>query len=119
MYRPRWIDALEARLRAILARGHAEDDLDAELAHHLARQTEENMKRGMSEEEAGRRARMSLGLEQTKEATREGRPLRALETFAQDVRFACGSSDAGPASPPSPSSPWPSASASMPPSSPS
>jgi hypothetical protein len=36
-----------------------------------------------------RRARIALGgLEQTKEATRDGRPLAALETFAQDARFA-------------------------------
>jgi predicted permease len=86
---PRWTSALEARLRAILGRRRADDDLDDEMAHHLALETEENMKQGMSEEEAARRARIALGgLEQTKEATREGRPLRALETFAQDVRFA-------------------------------
>jgi predicted permease len=87
--RPRWTYALEARLRAILAGRRADDALDDEMAHHLALQTEDNMKRGMNEEEAARRARIALGgLEQTKEATREGRPLRALETFAQDVRFA-------------------------------
>ncbi|MBA3884969.1 MAG: ABC transporter permease [Acidobacteria bacterium] len=89
MARPRWIDALKARLRAVLGRRRADRDLHEELAWHLALQTEENMKRGMSEEEAGRRARIALGgLEQTKEATREGRPLATLETFAQDARFA-------------------------------
>jgi predicted permease len=87
--RPPWTYGLEARLRAILTRRRADDDLDDEMAHHLALQTEENMKRGMSEEEAARRARIALGgVEQTKEGVREGRPLSGLETFAQDTRFA-------------------------------
>jgi predicted permease len=89
MARPRWTYALEARLRAIVSRRRSDDDLNDEMAHHLAMQTEENMKRGMSEEEAARRARIALGgLEQTKEGVREGRPLSGLETFVQDARFA-------------------------------
>ncbi|HVL67997.1 MAG TPA: ABC transporter permease [Vicinamibacterales bacterium] len=84
-----WIYGLRARLRAILGMKGADADLDDELSFHLEMQTRENIQRGMAPEEAARRARLALGgLEQTKERTREGRPLHALQTFVQDVRYA-------------------------------
>src|SRR5687767_895892 len=86
---PRWIDALRARLRALLRREREERNLNDELAFHLAMQTQANQAAGMRRSEAERDARLQLGgLEQTKERTRDVRPLRATETFTQDVRYA-------------------------------
>lgn len=84
-----WVYGLGARIRAMLGMRRADDELDDELSFHLAMQTDENVRRGMSEPEAARRARLALGgLEQTKESSREGRPWRGFQTFAQDVRYA-------------------------------
>jgi predicted permease len=86
---PRWLYGLEAHLRAIVRRPRADGDLDDELAFHLAQQTQENIRRGMSPADAARHARIALGgLEQTKETVRDGRPLYSLEIFMQDVRYA-------------------------------
>ena len=86
---PRWIYALEARLRAIAGRRRADAEIDEELSFHLEMQIEENRRRGMNEREAARRARLELGgVEQTKEASRDVRPLHAIETLVQDIRYA-------------------------------
>jgi predicted permease len=86
---PRWIYALRARARAIAGRRRADDDLDDELAFHLAMQEREHRRRGMDDVESSRLARIALGgLTQTQEITREGRPLRSLEILMQDIRFA-------------------------------
>ena len=84
-----WIYGFQARLRAVLKWRRADEDLNEELSFHLERQRQEDVRRGFSDSEAARRARIALGgVEATKEATRDGRPLRGLETFAQDVRYA-------------------------------
>src|SRR5579862_5466925 len=63
-------------------------ELDEELQTHLDMLTEENMQRGMSAEEARREARIAVGgVEQVKEAVRDQRGLRFLESFVADVRF--------------------------------
>jgi predicted permease len=85
---PRWVYAATARLRAIAGTRIADHQLDDELAFHVAMQTEENKRRGMDDDEAGRRARIALGVDQTKELTREGRPLHGLELFMNDFRYA-------------------------------
>jgi predicted permease len=85
----RLLYAAQARLRAIARRTRADDDLGDELSFHLEMQTRENLARGLSAHEAARQARVTLGgVERTKEMTREGRPLHALETFGHDVRYA-------------------------------
>ena len=86
---PRWIYALQARLRAIAALRRADRDLDDEMTFHIAMQRRENVRSGLTEEEAMRRAKIALGgVEQTKEHTRDGRPLHGLSTFLQDVHYA-------------------------------
>ena len=85
----RWLYGLQARLRAIFGATRTDDDIDGELSFHLAMQTRQNIDRGMSEEDARRRARMSLGgVTQTTEARRDVEPLQGLRTFLQDVRYA-------------------------------
>src|SRR4029077_18411038 len=64
-------------------------NLDAELGAHLDTLTEENIRRGMSPEEARYSARRDCGgVEQTKELYREQRRLPFIDTLLQDLRFA-------------------------------
>jgi hypothetical protein len=75
------------RLRAQLRRMKIERELDRELQFHLEMETAENIRRGMSEEEARRAARLSFGgVERTKEDYRDLARFRRLEDFWQDMR---------------------------------
>jgi predicted permease len=66
-----------------------ERQLDAELQFHINRQVADNLRAGMSPEEARRNANLKFGgLEQLKEECRDVRRTRWLETVVQDVRFA-------------------------------
>ena len=65
-----------ARVEALL-RGHsrADDDLRAEMEAHLEMETEENIRRGMSPDDARRHAMLaSGGLMQAENASRATRP---------------------------------------------
>jgi predicted permease len=65
-----------------------EQGLAAELESHLQMHVEDNLRAGMSPEEARRQALIKLGgLEQAKESYRERHRLPAIETFLQDLRF--------------------------------
>jgi putative ABC transport system permease protein len=76
------------RLRAILRRRNVEREMDRELQFHLEMETTENIRRGMSEEEAARAALLSFGeVERTKEDYRDIARFRRLEEFWQDLRY--------------------------------
>ncbi|HKQ78246.1 MAG TPA: ABC transporter permease [Blastocatellia bacterium] len=76
------------RLRASLRRGKFERQMDAEMRFHLEMETEKNILRGMSEEEARRAALRSFGgVEQSKEAYRDLSRFRLVEELWQDIRF--------------------------------
>jgi len=80
-----------SRIRGALAgRGTTADaEFDQELASHLEMLADENVKRGMTPEEARRVARLQLGGEAgLRETNRELRGLPFFETLAQDVRYA-------------------------------
>jgi len=80
---------LHYRLRALFRRGRVEQELDQELRYHLEREAEKLTAQGLSAEEARRRARVAFGgVEQAKEASREGRGLIWLEAVWQDLRYA-------------------------------
>ncbi|HWX55561.1 MAG TPA: ABC transporter permease [Verrucomicrobiae bacterium] len=84
-----WLRHSFERLRSVFQRAELDQELDTELAAHLELAIEENLQRGMSSEEARRRALISLGgTEQAKEHHREARGLPAVDTFFQDVRYA-------------------------------
>jgi predicted permease len=84
----RWIYALPARLKALIYRRRTEQDLDDELAFHVAMQTRANAQGGMTDAEAYRRARLAIdGVEQTKERSRDVLPLRWARDAMQDVRY--------------------------------
>jgi putative ABC transport system permease protein len=77
------------RFGGLFARGKGERELADEMESHLQMHVEDNLRRGMSAEEARRAAVMRLGgVEQTKELYRERRGLPVLETLASDVRYA-------------------------------
>jgi putative ABC transport system permease protein len=77
-----------SRLCGIFHKSQGEENLDAELGSHLDALTTENLRRGMSPEEARFAARRVFGgIEQTKAAYREQRSLPLLETLLQDIRF--------------------------------
>src|SRR5262249_292194 len=84
----RQIRGLMARLFGMLNRGRREREFAEELESHLAMHIEDNLRAGMSPEEARRRALLKLGgVPFTKERHREQRGLPMLETLLQDLRF--------------------------------
>jgi putative ABC transport system permease protein len=84
-----WLYAVRARLLALLRPARGERDLDDELAFHVAMQARANVREGMTDRDAERRARAAIGgVEQAKERARDVRPLRWLRDAAQDVRYA-------------------------------
>jgi predicted permease len=63
--------------------------LSVEMESHLQLHIDDNLRAGMSAEQARRNALVKLGgIEQTKEAYRDRKGLPMLETFFQDLRFA-------------------------------
>src|SRR5256886_3950471 len=69
-----WLFTIPIRLRSLFRRAKADQELDDELRDHLQRKTEEYVAKGMTQEEAWRRARLDLGgIEQTKEKCRDTR----------------------------------------------
>jgi predicted permease len=65
-----------------------ERELDEELRYHIEQQTEQNIRLGMSPEEAGYAARKAFGgVEQAKERSRDARGVRWLEDLWQDLRY--------------------------------
>jgi predicted permease len=66
-----------------------EQELDAELRDHVQRQVADNIRSGMSQDDALRRAHAQVGgLDQVKEACRDVRGTRWVEEVVQDLRFA-------------------------------
>jgi predicted permease len=83
------IRAFFSRLARLVRRNRAQASIDEELQCHLEMEIAENLRQGLSPEEARRRALVALGgLQQTKEEYREAWALRWLGNLAQDLRFA-------------------------------
>jgi putative ABC transport system permease protein len=83
------LSALLSRLLATFRKQRLEDELDDELRFHLQMETEENIRRGMSAQEAHYAARRSFGgFQQTREIWRDRRYLPWLESWLRDLRFA-------------------------------
>src|SRR5262245_29853364 len=74
------------RLRAQARRDKVEREMDAEMRFHLEMEAAENVRRGMSEEEALRAALRSFGgVERTKEDYRDIARFRWIEDLWQDL----------------------------------
>jgi putative ABC transport system permease protein len=83
------LNDLRFRLRALFRRDVMERELDHELEFHIEQETAKHVRAGVSPDEARRRARATFGgLERIKDDTRDARGLVALETLAQDLRYA-------------------------------
>jgi putative ABC transport system permease protein len=81
--------ALIKRLMSFFRRDQRDADLAAELESHLQFHIEDNLRAGMSPEEARRQALIKLGgLDQTKESVRAQRGFPLLDSLLQDTRFA-------------------------------
>jgi predicted permease len=73
------------RLRALLRRNAVEQELDEELAFHIAMETDKNLRAGMSLEEARRQARIAFGgVERHREDVRRGRGLAWISGMSLD-----------------------------------
>jgi len=76
------------RLFGLLQKPQGDDDLEAELASHVAMHTDDGIRAGLSSEEARRQALIRLGgAEQTRQAYRERRGLPWLETLLRDLGY--------------------------------
>jgi predicted permease len=77
-----------ARLASLFGRERRDRELSEELETHLEMQAEQNVRAGMTREDARRAARIALGsVESVKESCRDQRGLPALESTFQDARF--------------------------------
>ena len=84
----RTLRALFFRLGGLFGKEQRERELAAEMDSHLQMHVEDNLRAGMSAEEARRNALIKLGgIEQTKESYRDRRSLPLLESLLQDLRF--------------------------------
>jgi predicted permease len=76
------------RVHSFFQKEHRDLELDTEVAAHLELATEENMRRGLSAEEARRQALIRFGgVVQAKEQQREVRGLPWLDVLLQDVQY--------------------------------
>jgi predicted permease len=84
----RKLRAVLVRLAGMFRKERRERELAQELESNLQLHIEDNLRSGMTAEEARRRALIRLGgLEQTKELYRERHGLPGLETLLQDLRY--------------------------------
>ncbi|HTW79421.1 MAG TPA: ABC transporter permease [Terracidiphilus sp.] len=79
-----------AKIRNVWRFKRADDELEREIATHLALLEEDYERRGMSHDEARLAAHRTLGgVEQAKQAHRDQRSINWLEQTRQDLRYAC------------------------------
>jgi predicted permease len=77
------------RLRSLFRRNAVEQELDDELAFHLEQLVASFMRRGLTRDEAVRRARLEFGgLDQIKEEHRDARGVTFVDDVGRDMRHA-------------------------------
>ena len=77
-----------ARLGGLFRHGARERELAAEIESHLALHIDDNLRRGLTPDEARRQARLALGGEAMKEAYRDQGTVPFVEHTVQDIRLA-------------------------------
>jgi predicted permease len=76
------------RFGGLFNKGRKDRELQDELETHIQMHVEDNLRSGMTPEEARRQALIQMGgIDSTKEACREQRGLPVLETVFQDLRY--------------------------------
>jgi predicted permease len=76
------------RLRATIGSDHHDQDFGDELESILQMHVDDNLRRGMTPEEARRQAHIRLGVEQVQQIARDQIGLPWLEVFGRDLRYA-------------------------------
>ncbi|MGH9596451.1 MAG: ADOP family duplicated permease [Edaphobacter sp.] len=85
----RWLRALGVRFAGLFGGVRRERELAEELESHVAMHIDDNVRAGMTLEEARRQAMLQLGgVEKTKQAYRERGTLPLVENAGRDLRFA-------------------------------
>src|SRR6266481_7762047 len=85
----RWLRVCALRVAGLFVKNRRDQEFAAELESHLQMHIDDNLRSGMSAQEARRQALLKLGgVEPTKETYRERRGLPLLETVLQDLRYA-------------------------------
>ena len=83
-----WLKTFLSRCLALFRKPELEEELDREVRFHLEMETEENLRRGMTPEEARYAARRSFGgVDQAKESWRDRRWLPQVDQWVRDLRF--------------------------------
>jgi hypothetical protein len=83
-----WVYTIPLRLRSLLRRRRADQELDDELRDHLERKAEEYVAKGLSPEQARRQALLEMGgTEKRKEECRDARRTNGLQDLMRDLRF--------------------------------
>ncbi|HYL75786.1 MAG TPA: ABC transporter permease [Bryobacteraceae bacterium] len=78
-----------SRIRGLFSGRSQDEDFDQEVQAHLEMFTEENIRSGMTPDQARRAALVRFGgVTQIRESQRDHRGLPQIETFLQDVRYA-------------------------------
>ncbi len=79
---------LRSWLRAVIGRSRMENEMDTELRFHIEAFAADLVRRGVSHQEALRRARMEFGgFERAKEECREARGANLIDNLVQDLRY--------------------------------
>lgn len=83
-----WLKLLLRRLRSSFSHSQTDRELEMEMASHLEMAADENLKRGMSAEEARRQALIRFGgVEQAQQQHRDARGFQPLDILWQDLRY--------------------------------
>ncbi len=83
-----WLKTFLDRFLALFRKSELEEELDTEVRFHLEMETAENLRRGMTPEEARYAAlRQFGGVEQAKESWRDRRWLPQVDQWVRDLRF--------------------------------
>ena len=84
----RWFDVARLRVRSLFRRGRVEAELDRELRAHLEQQIEENLRLGMTPEQARYEAfRTFGGVDRVKDEVRDVRGVSVVENVVRDLRY--------------------------------
>src|SRR5437660_3900934 len=83
-----WVKLILQRLRSSFSHPQIDRELDVEMASHLEIAIDDNLKQGMSAEEARRQAFIRFGgVEQAKQQQREARGFQGLDILWLDLRY--------------------------------
>ena len=85
----RYLRSAFARIAGVFTKDTADNDLREEMEAHIQMETAENIRRGISPDEARRQAILaSGGITQAAEAVRDRRGLPWVESVAADLKYA-------------------------------